>query len=82
MIIIFILCIIFFYQEPIVYGEKLIISDVISQGIIFGQYRDSFIDNNDNYPLWYPYIFCGMPFHASGTYRLQYNLETLYKILM
>ena len=80
MMLVLISSIVFIYQEPIVYGEKLIISDVISQGIIFGNYRDSFIDNNDNYPLWYPYIFCGMPFHASGTYRLQYNLETLYKI--
>ena len=43
MILVLIACIVFIYQEPIVFGEKLIISDVISQGIIFGVYRDSFI---------------------------------------
>ena len=81
MVLFFITCIVYLYQEPVLYGEKLTISDVRSQGIIFGNYRDNFIEKYDDYPLWYPYIFCGMPFHASGTYRLQYNLETIYKII-
>ena len=79
-IIFFVGAIVYLYQEPILYGEKLNIGDVRSQGIIFDQYKTDYIEKNNEFPLWYPYIFCGMPFHASGTYRLQFNLESLYKI--
>ncbi len=80
MIFVLIMGIVFLYQEPIIHGEKLSIGDVKAQGLIFEKYRNSYYNDSGQHALWYPYIFCGMPFHASGTYRLQYNLETLYKI--
>ena len=80
MILALIIGIIFLYQEPVLHGEKLTIGDVKAQGLIFEKYRYSSYNDSGKHALWYPYIFCGMPFHASGTYRLQYSLETLYKI--
>jgi len=81
MILSLVIGIVFLYQEPIVYGQKLAIGDVKTQGLIFEKYKDDYYEKYDDHPLWYPYIFCGMPFHASGTYRLQYTLETLYKVV-
>ena len=81
MILALIMGIVFLYQEPIMHGEKLAIGDVKAQGLIFEKYRNSYYNDSGKHALWYPYIFCGMPFHASGTYRLQYNLETIYKII-
>ena len=73
--------IVFLYQEPVLRGQKLAIGDVKTQGLIFEKYRNDYQAEFGEKALWYPYIFCGMPFHASGTYRLQYNLETIYKII-
>ncbi len=73
--------IVFLYQEPIIDGQKLAIGDVKTQGLIFEKHKDDCQTEFGEHALWYPYIFCGMPFHASGTYRLQYTLETLYKIV-
>lgn len=73
--------IIFLYQEPVIKGEKLAIADVKAQGIIFEKNRADYHQEFKEHPQWYPYIFAGMPFHASGTYRLRYTLETLYNIL-
>ncbi len=72
--------IVFLYQEPVLEGQKLSIGDVKTQGMIFEKYKDDYYEAYGEHALWYPYIFCGMPFHASGTYRLQYTLETLYKV--
>ena len=81
MILILIMGIVFLYQEPVLRGQKLAIGDVKAQGLIFEKYRNDYQAEFGEKALWYPYIFCGMPFHASGTYRLQYNLETIYKII-
>ena len=81
MILILIMGIVFLYQEPVLRGQKLSIGDVKTQGLIFEKYRNDYQAEFGEKALWYPYIFCGMPFHASGTYRLQYNLETIYKII-
>lgn len=72
---------IFLYQEPVLKGENLAIADVKSQGIIFEKNKVEYKDQYGEYPQWYPYIFGGMPFQASGTYRLQYTIETLYKVV-
>ena len=81
MILVLILGIVFLYQEPVIQGQKLAISDVKTQGLIFEKYQNDYQAEFGKNALWYPYIFCGMPFHSSGTYRLQYNLETIYKII-
>jgi len=81
MLVLLFTAIIFLYQEPVVKGEKLAIADVKSQGIIFEKNKTDYMAEFGEYPQWYPYIFGGMPFQASGTYRLQYTLETLYKII-
>lgn len=73
--------VLFMYQDAVFKGHKLNIPDVSSQGVIFNDYRSDFEATYNDYPQWYPYIFCGMPFHASGTYRIRYTLETLYKIV-
>ena len=73
--------ILFLYQNSVFKGYKLNIADVKSQGVIFDHYRTDFEQSYNEYPLWYPYIFCGMPFHASGTYRIRYTLETLYQLI-
>ncbi|MCF7904429.1 MAG: YfhO family protein, partial [Candidatus Marinimicrobia bacterium] len=72
---------IFLYQEPVIKGENLAIADVKSQGLIFEKNKVEYTEQYGEYPQWYPYIFSGMPFQASGTYRLQYTLETLYKVV-
>ncbi|MCF7824323.1 MAG: YfhO family protein [Candidatus Marinimicrobia bacterium] len=81
MVVLLFTAIIFLYQEPVIKGEKLSIADVKSQGIIFEKNRTEYKAEFGENPQWYPYIFGGMPFQASGTYRLQYTLETLYKII-
>lgn len=73
--------ILFLYQDSVFKGYKLNIADVKSQGVIFDHYRTDYEKTYNDYPLWYPYIFCGMPFHASGTYRIRYTLETFYQII-
>ena len=72
---------VFLYQEPVLKGESLAIADVKSQGIIFEKNKADYKAEFGEYPQWYPYIFSGLPFQASGTYRLQYTIETLYKVV-
>ncbi|MCF7902493.1 MAG: YfhO family protein [Candidatus Marinimicrobia bacterium] len=81
LVLIILAVVLFMYQDAVFKGHKLNIADVSSQGVIFDSYRTNFEKTYDDYPQWYPYIFCGMPFHASATYRIRYTLETLYKIV-
>ena len=52
-IIFFVGTIVYLYQEPILFGERLNIGDVRSQGIIFDQYKTDYlksdVDDNDVY---------------------------------
>ena len=48
-IIFFIGAIVYLYQEPILYGERLNIGDVRSQGIIFDQYKTDYLEKNNEF---------------------------------
>ena len=42
MILVLIMGIVFLYQEPVIQGQKLAISDVKTQGLIFEKYRNDY----------------------------------------
>ncbi len=60
--IILVLFLIFFY--PLYFGGKT----YQSGDIVTSKSLESFIDNErEDYTLWYPYIFCGMPAYGLST---------------
>lgn len=69
---------VFVYRGYIVEGKVDIRPDFIGQAIPFDRFAQKFEAAFDETPLWYPHIFGGMPFQASGTYHhLQYSFEAL-----
>ena len=69
---------IFVYRGYIIEGRTDIRPDFIGQAIPFDRFAQDFGKSSDETPLWYPHIFGGMPFQASGTYHhLQYSFEAL-----
>ncbi len=68
----------FVYRGYIIEGKADIRPDFIGQAIPFDRFAQDFEAEFDETPLWYPHIFGGMPFQASGTYHhLQYSFEAL-----
>ncbi|MCY3553812.1 MAG: YfhO family protein [Gemmatimonadetes bacterium] len=69
---------VFVYRGYIIEGKVDIRPDFIGQAIPFDRFAQDFVEKFDETPLWYPHIFGGMPFQASGTYHhLQYSFEAL-----
>ncbi|MDE2825371.1 MAG: YfhO family protein [Gemmatimonadota bacterium] len=69
---------VFVYRGYIIEGKADIRPDFIGQAIPFDRFAQDFEAEFDETPLWYPHIFGGMPFQASGTYHhLQYSFEAL-----
>ncbi|MXX03013.1 MAG: YfhO family protein [Gemmatimonadetes bacterium] len=69
---------VFVYRGYIIEGKMDIRPDFIGQAIPFDRFAQDFEREFDETPLWYPHIFGGMPFQASGTYHhLQYSFEAL-----
>ncbi len=69
---------VFVYSDYIIDGKTDITPDIIGVGAPFDRFVQDFHDQYDEAPLWYPHIFGGMPFQASGSYHhLQYSFETL-----
>ena len=69
---------VFVYRGYIIEGKVDIRPDFIGQAIPFDRFAQDFEKAYDETPLWYPHIFGGMPFQASGTYHhLQYSFEAL-----
>jgi len=68
----------FMYQEPAFQNMSLSGADIQSQGEPLYQFRTTFEKENGEPALWIPYIFGGMPFHASGSYHLKYNIQSIY----
>lgn len=69
---------VFVYRGYIIEGKVDIRPDFIGQAIPFDRFAQDFDKEFDETPLWYPHIFGGMPFQASGTYHhLQYSYEAL-----
>ncbi len=69
---------VFVYRGYIIEGKADIRPDFIGQAIPFDRFAQDFEEVFDETPLWYPHIFGGMPYQASGTYHhLQYSFEAL-----
>tara|TARA_B100000029_G_scaffold198492_1_gene196600 strand:- start:31619 stop:34066 length:2448 start_codon:yes stop_codon:yes gene_type:complete len=69
---------IFIYRDFIIAGKVDITPDTISSSVPFDQFTKRFQKNSQETPLWYPHIFSGMPYQASGSYHnLQYSFEAL-----
>ena len=69
---------VFVYRGYIIEGKTDIRPDFIGQAIPFDGFAQDFEKEYGETPLWYPHIFGGMPFQASGTYHnLQYSFEAL-----
>ena len=69
---------VFVYRAYIFDGKTDITPDIIGVGAPFDRFVQDFHDQYDEAPLWYPHIFGGMPFQASGSYHhLQYSFEAL-----
>ena len=52
MILVLILGIVFLYQEPVIQGQKLAISDVKTQGLIFEKYQNDYQTEFGKNALW------------------------------
>jgi hypothetical protein len=69
---------VFVYRGYIIEGKVDVSPDTVSQGAPIDKFVDEFTATYHTTPLWWPHIFSGMPFQASGTYQsLQYTFETL-----
>ena len=69
---------VFVYRGYIIDGKMDIRPDFIGQAVPFDRFAQDFESRHGETPLWYPHIFGGMPFQASGTYHhLQYSFEAL-----
>ena len=69
---------VFVYRGYIIEGKMDVRPDFIGQAIPFDRFAQDFESRHGETPLWYPHIFGGMPFQASGTYHhLQYSFEAL-----
>ena len=69
---------VFVYRGYIIEGKVDLRPDFIGQAIPFDRFAQDFDKTFDETPLWYPHIFGGMPYQASGTYHhLQYSFESL-----
>ncbi len=74
---------IFVYRGYIIDGRTDITPDIISQAAPIDRFVQDFEERYEETPLWYPHIFGGMPFQASGTYHhLQYSFEALVNAVM
>ena len=74
---------VFVYRGYIIEGKVDIKPDFIGQAIPFDRFAQDFDKQFGETPLWYPHIFGGMPFQASGTYHsLQYSFEALVSAVM
>ncbi|MBT5872648.1 MAG: YfhO family protein [Candidatus Latescibacteria bacterium] len=77
------LILVFVYRAYIIEGKIDVVADTINQGAPFDQFAKSYRDQYDATPLWYPHIFSGMPFQASGSYQsLQYSYEALLQLIV
>lgn len=75
---IFVVLGVFVYRAYIFEGKTDITPDIIGVGAPFDRFVQEYHDQYDEAPLWYPHIFGGMPFQASGSYHhLQYSFEAL-----
>lgn len=75
--------ILFVYRGYIIEGKVDVSPDTVSQGAPIDKFVDEFSATDNTTPLWYPYIFSGMPFQASGSYQsLQYSFETVIMTLL
>lgn len=69
---------VFVYRGYIIDGRMDIRPDFIGQAIPFDRFAQDFESQSGETPLWYPHVFGGMPFQASGSYHhLQYSFESL-----
>ena len=69
---------VFVYRGYIIDGKMDIRPDFVGQAIPFDRFAQDFKSGSGETPLWYPHVFGGMPFQASGTYHhLQYSYEAL-----
>lgn len=74
---------VFVYRGYIIDGRMDIRPDFIGQAIPFDRFAQDFESRTGETPLWYPHIFGGMPFQASGTYHhLQYSFEALVNAIL
>ncbi len=74
---------VFVYRGYIIEGKMDIRPDFVGQAIPFDRFARDFESRSGETPLWYPHIFGGMPFQASGTYHhLQYSFEALVNAIL
>lgn len=77
------LILVFVYRAYIIEGKIDVVADTINQGAPFDKFAKSYRDQYNATPLWYPHIFSGMPFQASGSYQsLQYSYEALLQAIV
>ena len=80
---IFVVLGVFVYRAYIFEGKTDITPDIIGVGAPFDRFVQEYHDQYDESPLWYPHIFGGMPFQASGSYHhLQYSFEALVNAIL
>jgi hypothetical protein len=57
------------YREVAFFGRMFVSADTIAQGAVFLKFGFGQLAGG-HYPLWFPYIFSGMPFFASMSFDL------------
>lgn len=81
--LIFVVLAVFVYRDYIIAGKMDVTPDVVGAGAPFDRFVQDFDQRYDETPLWYPHVFGGMPFQASGSYHhLQYSFEALVNAIL
>ena len=62
--------ILFLYRDVVFFNKIFISADIISQGAVFEKFGFGQLNAHHRHPLWYPYIFSGMPFFASMSFAV------------
>ncbi len=60
--------VLFLFSDYVVQNKVFTVGGDVSAGLSVTQAAEELIQKEGEYPLWFPYIFSGMPSHASGMY--------------
>ena len=79
---IFVVLAIYVYRDYVIAGKIDLTPDYVGVAVPFDRFKQDFEDRFREIPLWYPHIFGGMPFQASGSdQELQFSIESLINVI-
>jgi len=75
------LAILYVFRASVFQGRTTASADAVAQAAVFGKFALREIFEHHRYPLWFPHIFCGMPFFASMSWVEVYPPAVIMRFL-